>query len=296
MYGLVGAKQFLGDVEFFELGNSLLVKIFNLIFVFTCSFDGAMTTNVETSYQVPPKKEPKRVPYVITCLDLIFKMIGVHPHAEDKRYEWYHVSTASTMYAVNSLFIYFHLMAEEKSFKNIANVVLYHSGITCLLLMFLSMHLNRGHFIQCYENVTCRNDYIDDYFHKLVETDLYRNMPRCVACVTIIYAGMAFYPILVALCSDAELGSPATLLAPENAIWNQSTLFGYIALVGLQFFSAVIAISVDVSFTCFIGIHGIIIGTLFQVLREKVEDLDESCENYEVKLLEVFRRHRHLKM
>lgn len=241
-------------------------------------------------------KKSDRAPFVITCLDLIYKMMGISVNLKDRKYGKYHFWIFTFFYVTNFITMTSSLFFDEKSFKNIVHCVLFIGAVHSLYFMCCAIHLNKRNFVKCYENMANCNDYIDDYFYHLVEKDIRRNLLSCLIFVITVYTGLGIYPIFGAVFTDAKLGTFNTMMSPAKVPWDQSTPSGYAALLALQVFGGGAGICAEIGFAFFLMCHAIIIEKSLEMMQDEIKDLNSCGENDEERLMKIFRRHRHIKM
>lgn len=187
-----------------------------------------------------------------------------------------------------------HFATTTVSFSETVEILAFMDVSVVVWLMFVWIRSHRQRFVKCYQNILRDGEYVNNEFYQFARQQIIRKLLPVVIFVIGFINGLAFFPVLVAMFTDAKLGSPLTTMAPQHYPWDSSTISGYLFTFSLQILISLISVTVMLSLLFFMIIYWIVIKSHYMILDEKISLLDELemsiSQDVNCKKLAILRR------
>lgn len=218
-------------------------------------------------------------PFLVTCMKHTLKLSAVYENPKHWIYEKLHFyAYALLMYPTTAYFHITHLATPGISLALVLEIMLYFNLTTTLFMILVWTQVNKQYFVKCYHNIASDDEYVTDEFFSLAEQEIRQLQPIFVLVFCGI-AGFTMLPPLNAMFTDAELGSPSTLIAPPNYPWDSSTQFGYLLTLAFQWTIGLTATATYLSMMLFFSLYWIAMRCHYRIFHRRIAQLDEIAPN-----------------
>lgn len=228
------------------------------------------------------KNTPAPTPSIVYYLEKVLFVLCVSARPEYEKYVNIYFSFQSILIYFVSLTLYFpYLFFKANLYSLIITSVVFINGGTLLYLILVAVRLNKRDFVKCFRNILPDDKYVDDAFYAITHQKNTRLLKQLVLILFVLIVGMSGNPALAAALSDVPLGSLDTLIVPQMFPWDTSTTHGYIAAIMYQAIFCSFSISSSTAMGVFVFINWIVITSQYEMLKRRIESLDNIVNNYE---------------
>lgn len=224
--------------------------------------------------------------FSISVLPNILKLLGI---VIDSKQHWYtklYLSYYFSVTYVPSLGAEFIVLFTFESFIYKFDAIVYITLTLLIPLELLDSNRRRPIFLEIHQIIKSNHDYMDDQFHKQCDQKLRKSFFTMAKLIFGVLTMVVLYPILLAIFTDAEYGSPPTLLYPCVFPWKINGITPYVFAFATQLAMSVIPISVMGAIPLYFQYARNVLESLSDVLQRKIRTMNALGREF-VQLKEV---------
>lgn len=212
--------------------------------------------------------------FTVFILRRILKLFGI---ATDPKQHWYPKLYLFLYFCVTfapSLVAEFIVLWALESFIYKFDTLVY---ITLTLLIpheLIDCYRRRHIFLEIYKVIKSNDEYMDDQFYEQCDQKLQKSFLSTAMMICGLMVMVTLYPMLLAIFTDAEYGSPPTLIYPCIFPWNVDGPLSYMFAFATEVVMSIIPMSVIAAIPLYFRYIGIVLESLSDVLQRKIRKMD----------------------